>query len=111
MTTASKLLQMALSRPRYYIVVEEWNYPTESGRELVGDYDTMAQALNAAKRKCEVEKFCYSEATGCDPLVGEVCVAENGNMRKRGYCITDKKGVEDFWYHAKIIEVFHGIDE
>ena len=24
---------------KYYIVVNEWKYPTETGREIVGDFD------------------------------------------------------------------------
>ena len=28
----------------YYIVFNEWNYPTESGREFVGDFDSREEA-------------------------------------------------------------------
>ena len=34
---------------KYYIVVNEWKYPTETGREIVGDFDTPEDALYACR--------------------------------------------------------------
>ena len=28
----------------YYLVLNEWNYPFESGREILGDFDTLEEA-------------------------------------------------------------------
>ena len=52
----------------YYIVVTEWLYPTESGRELCDDYDTYERALEVARQLVEDERRDnWSEATHTDP--------------------------------------------
>lgn len=40
---------------KYYIVMNEWLYPTESGREYIGDYDTLAMASAMAHFQYEKE--------------------------------------------------------
>ena len=57
---------------KYFIVMNEWNYPTESGREFVGDYSTEGEAVLAAEAEYnkeldnfqEVTHDFYSEASG-----------------------------------------------
>ena len=39
----------------YYIVINEWNYPTNSGREFLGDYDIESEAEDIAKQEYEKE--------------------------------------------------------
>lgn len=36
---------------KYYIVINEWNYPTNSGREIISDYDTLKEARKVAKKE------------------------------------------------------------
>jgi hypothetical protein len=48
---------------KYYIVMNEWNYPTESGRDFVGDYDTREEAVAAAEAEYEKEKDNFFEVT------------------------------------------------
>ena len=40
---------------KYYIVMNEWNYPTESGRKFIGDFDDIQDAEYHAKDECERE--------------------------------------------------------
>lgn len=88
----------------YYILVEEWNYPTENGREPVGiTFDDKDEALKYARFMCEKEDENYCEATGCDSLPAGHCVDdENG---KEGYILTDKNGVEPFYYFVRLFEI------
>ena len=91
--------------PKYYILVEEWLYPTESGRDFVNDYDTIEEAEEAALDACGCEKYNFSYACKCDPTTPSL-VKENG--KTIGAIITDKNGTEDWWYAVKIVEVEHG---
>lgn len=93
--------------PDYYIVSEEWLYPTESGRDLVGDFDTYEDALLAAKQKCEEEVYNFMDATKCDPTRPEAFISPDGSSQ--GVCITCANGLDDWWYAAKIIPVRHGL--
>lgn len=45
----------------YYILVNEWNYPTESGREIIGDFDDLQDAEYHAKDECEREFDNFQE--------------------------------------------------
>ena len=88
---------------KYYVVVTEWLYPTESGREAMSDWNTFEEALNECHTLVLDEVYNYSEATNCDPT--QISLNSNQN----GYLITDSKGLEDWWFQAKIIEVEYGI--
>ena len=40
----------------YYIILMEWNYPTESGRDIhVDTFDTQKEALEKAREYCRIE--------------------------------------------------------
>ena len=39
----------------YYILVNEWNYPTESGRDIIGDFDTREEAAQEAESQYKAE--------------------------------------------------------
>jgi len=83
----------------YYLVVEEWNYPTESGREVYADtFDTKAEAL----AKCELiakDEFVtnFAAAVGQDALPPGRC--EDGTL------VTTKMGLDPFYYYARVITV------
>ena len=88
---------------KYYIVVTEWLYPTESGREVFNDFDDYDEALETAYSlvKDEIENF--TEATKCEPT--PIIYSLNTD----GYIITDKNCLKDWWFQAKIVEVDYGI--
>lgn len=88
---------------KYYVVVTEWLYPTESGREVMSDWDTFEEALSECHTLVLEEVYNYCDATNCDPA------PINLNSNQNGYLITDDKGLENWWFQAKIIEVEYGI--
>lgn len=92
---------------RYYIVVTEWLYPTESGREIFNDFDDYDEALETAYNLVQDEIENYTEATKCEPSPITYNLKETLNTD--GYIITDKKGLKDWWFQAKIVEVNYGI--
>lgn len=94
---------------RYYILMEEWLYPTESGREYVCDYDNIEDAIRYARKACMAENYNFAHACGCDPSSPDETVNKDGNTI--GVIITDKKGLEDWWYAIKIIPVEHGFED
>ena len=49
---------------KYYIVVNEWKYPTSSGRVILGDYDDAQEAEYHAKEECELEFDTFQEICG-----------------------------------------------
>lgn len=99
----SKNKRSKMNNNKYYIVVTEWLYPTESGREAMSDWDSFADALKECEDLVFKEIRNYWEATCCDPTPISL------NSTKDGYLITDNKGLEDWWFQAKIIEVKYGI--
>ena len=101
---------MKTEKPRttYYILVEEWLYPTESGRDVCdGSYDSYGAALAGAKEFCEDEMYNFAYATKCDPTHPEAFINRDGS--KQGVCITCVNGLDEWWYAVKIIPVEHGL--
>lgn len=90
----------------YFIVVNEWLYPAESGHDVVESYNVWEHALNCAKRECEHELKTYSEVCGCDPLQPAAVVAENGLPEK--FIITAKNGLDEWWFASRVIIVEPG---
>jgi hypothetical protein len=88
---------------KYYIVVTEWLYPTESGRDIVDDFDTFDEALDRCAKIVFNERENYFDTTKTTPTF------LNLNSNENGYIITDKNGLEDWWFQAKVIEVKYGI--
>ena len=89
----------------YYIVVNEWNYPTESGREYIGDYDTREEAelevtnqgMDEWDNFLKVNDDIYREASG---------LYYNQNMTIAGYCIhSSQHEEEDMYFRSYIIEI------
>jgi hypothetical protein len=67
----------------YYIVVNEWNYETNSGREIIGDYDTREEAEQVAKEEYEKEYDNFLDNTN-----GEIYRAACGKVvNSKGECI------------------------
>ena len=85
---------------KYFIVVEEWNYPYESGREIAEVYDTYEEALEKAKSLCEDEMDNF-----CDNIGGDCLNPEELGGDNKGVIITSKMGLDNFYYACRIFEV------
>ena len=92
----------------YFMVVSEWNYPTEGGRDFECDFDTLEEAKNFAKELCLSERRNFAEATECDPLTPASVDLGSGEMDGVRYVITPKNGLDEWWYSARVIPVVHG---
>ena len=93
---------------RYFVVVSEWNYTTESGHDLECDFDTFEEAKNFAKGLCLSERRNFAEVTGCDPLQPALVELGNGGSCGVRYVITPKNGLDEWWYSARVIPIVHG---
>ena len=89
---------------KYYIVVTEWLYPDESGREVITDFDTKDEALTRCFELCDDELDNYGLVCG-DYLAPEQYKDKNG---VEGVIITTKNGLDDWYFKAKIVEVKFG---
>ena len=89
---------------KYYIVVTEWLYPTESGREVITDFDTKDEALVRCFELCDDELDNYWKTCG-DYLTPGHFTNEDGN---EGVIITAKNGLDEWFFQAKVIEVKFG---
>lgn len=86
---------------KYYIVVTEWQYPTESGREVISDFDTKDEALVRCFELCDDELDNY--VLVCDDyLPPEQYKNKDGT---EGVIVTAKNGTDNWYFKAKIIEV------
>ena len=90
---------------KYYIVFNEWNYPTESGREYVGDYDTREEAETVVTTQgmdewdnlLKVNNDIYREASG---------LYHNNDGTVAGYMIhSSQYEEEDMYFRSYIIEI------
>lgn len=86
---------------KYYIVVTEWLYPTESGREVITDFDTKDEALVRCFELCDDELDGFFHVCG-DYLAPEQYKDKDGN---EGVVITSMNGLDDWYFKAKIVEV------
>ena len=85
---------------KYYIVINEWNYPTESGRTLIGDYDTLEEAEEVSKREYEKEYDNFQEINNWN-IYSEAC-----GKTKFGYMLNSSKYEEENMYFiSRIIEI------
>jgi hypothetical protein len=90
---------------KYYIVVSEWLYPTESGRLLIDDFDTKDEALKNAREAVELERATFSESCKTDPTA----VNQYTDGTNDGFLITAKNGLDEWWFAAKVIEVTYAL--
>ena len=70
---------------KYYLVVNEWNYENNSGREIIGDYDTLEEATNITEKEYNKEYNNFLDNTKGE-IYNEACgkVVDN-NMNCIGY--------------------------
>jgi hypothetical protein len=90
----------------YYIVVNEWNYPTESGRDIIGDFDTIEEAEQVASQQVEEERDNFLLVNK-----GEIYEAACGRMIEdflgptTCYCLhSSPHEEEDMWFQSIIIK-------
>lgn len=91
-------------REWYFVLVEEWLVPTESGRDvMLPTYDTLDSALDAAREHLESEAQNFASATGLKPT----SPAKYGDLM---YVMTPGEGQDDEWYDCvKVVPVAYGI--
>lgn len=89
---------------KYYIVVEEWNYPCESGRNIVDDFDTYEDALKKCMDMCEneMDNFCHN-------IGGDCLNPEELGGNDKGVILTSKMGLDDYYYACRIVG-FNSLD-
>ena len=90
---------------KYYIVFNEWCYPTESGRKYIGNYDTRAEAeavvtiqgIDEWDNFLKINGNIYREASG---------TYNNIDGTIAGYMIhSSSNEEEDMYFRSYIIEV------
>jgi len=90
---------------KYYLVVNEWNYPNESGRDFIGDYDTLIEAAEACFYEYLKEENNFLEANdgeiyeeGCGPI-------KDKKLNCTGYVINSSSNEsENHFFRSIIIE-------
>lgn len=87
---------------KYYIVVTEWKYPTETGREIIGDFDSRDEALLRGFELAESELDYFEQVAG-DALNPEECEGSAGDVG--GVIITPKNCLDEWFFIARVIEV------
>ena len=88
----------------YYLVINEWNYPTESGREFIGDFDDIQEAEYNAKSECEREYENFVDVCGdyYREGSGRIC---NAYLDCEGYIMhSSQYEDEDFFFRSAIIK-------
>lgn len=90
---------------KYFIVMNEWNYPNESGREYVGDYDTRQDAMNAAYNEYCDEEFNFLDNTDGD-MYREACgQTYDEQFQQSGWEYNSfPNETENFFFRSVIIE-------
>lgn len=94
---------------KYYLVVTEWLYPTESGSDIMQSpftYESREEAIEECKRLCEDENDNYKNFA--EPL--PVKLIFDRENRPCGACLMAKDDMEEWWFAAKVVEITYGID-
>ena len=87
---------------KYYVVVIEWNYPTETGRDIVADFDSRDEAMAKAFETARDELDNFKQVAG-DALSPEECEGSNGDVG--GVIITPKNGLDEWFFIARVLEI------
>ena len=89
----------------YYIVVNEWNYPTESGRELIGDFDTREAASKEAECQYKAEYDNFLDVTHGE-IYQMACGKDVNHLGETiGYSLHSSSiEEEDFFFQSVIIK-------
>ena len=95
---------MSIEKTWYYVLVEEWLVPTESGRRVLeSTYDTIDEAREAAISHLRAEKSDFELTTGLKATDPE----EYGDYMAIS---TPAEGQDDEWYDCvKIIPLSYGV--
>lgn len=90
--------------PPYYIIMEEWLYPTESGREPVDvTFDTEEEALEFTESLGENELVTFEMQTREDPLAPQRHLPTCGD--NGGTIVTSKNGLDPWYYAARVYKI------
>jgi hypothetical protein len=85
---------------KYYLVVNEWNYPDESGRDFVGDYDSKEEAFKASEKEYNREYDIFLEVNKGE-IYSEACGESD-----LGYILNSSKFEEENMYFlSRVIEI------
>lgn len=102
-----------IMKNKYYIVINEWNYPTDSGRRIIGDFNTRDEAAKIAEKEYEKEKENFLKITNgkmYEPACGMVKIErldvdDNQQVECGGYMLNSSIWEEDnIFFHSIIIE-------
>ena len=94
---------MSIKSVSYFVIVTEWNYPTESGRDTMSstfESSELTEAQEFTKELCVNEMMNFFDATKLD--------CNKPNMTKDGLCyfIDPKTDDDPYYFRARIIPIF-----
>ena len=101
----------------YYIIVTEWNYPTESGHDIYDYYDDLESTKYWVKKIGDNEwnnfqKVCediYSEASGLYTTEARVQTNDPNDINiidvPEYYIHSSQYEDNDFWFRVRVIPV------
>lgn len=88
----------------YYVLVEEWLYTTESGRDTIDvTFDSREEALLYAGDfiKNEVQNFSDHNKVDClPPEEYSPCCNDEG-----GFIITPRNGLDEWYYAVRVFKI------
>ena len=87
----------------YYIVMNEWKYPTNSGRTYIGDYDTEEEAMYHAQEECEGEYDNFLNITNGEYYEKGSGPIYNAYVECEGYAMHSSKDKDNDYYFRSII--------
>lgn len=99
----------------YYVVMQEWLYPTETGVEtpkplaaMVSYIDDLDVAKTEARDLAETAAASFAQDAGTDPTpVNEL--ADRYPNEVAVFLVTTKNGLDEWWFAAKVIKVTFGV--
>jgi hypothetical protein len=99
----------------YYVVVQEWLYPTETGIEkpeplaaLASCTDDIAAAREEARGLAETAAASFAQGAGTDPTPVEE-LADRYPDEAAVFLVTAKNGLDEWWFAAKVVKVTFGV--
>ena len=85
---------------KYYVVINEWNYPTESGRSFIGDYDSKEEAFYVSEEEYNEEYNNFLEVNK-----GKIYHKTSGRSED-GYILNSSEFKEkNMYFLSRVIEV------
>lgn len=89
---------------KYYLVVTEWLYPTESGHDVEPlTFDTLDEAMQRCRTVCDTELVNYEDVCGDAMYPG--LLRDEPIDEPKGYIIIPKNGLDKWFFAAKVVEV------